>query len=69
MLYIVVTACLLSNPSDCAERHIPVYADVSLMGCMMGAQGEIARWRELHADLRVARWRCQTDAEILASNG
>ncbi len=64
MLYIVLTACLVSSPDACEERYIPLYADISPMACMMGAQAEIARWQQTHADLDVSRWQCKTDEMI-----
>ena len=67
MLYIVLTACLLSSPEDCEERYIPVYADVSPMACMMGAQSQIAIWQQSHAELHVARWQCKTGKMIEAT--
>lgn len=67
MLYIVLTACLVSSPEECGERYIPVYADVSLMACMMGAQAEIALWKETHAELNVSRWQCKAGETIAAA--
>lgn len=67
MLYIVLTVCLVSSPGECEERYIPVYAEISPMACMMGAQAEIALWKETHAELDVTRWQCRTDKLIAAA--
>ena len=67
MLYIALIACLAADPDACTERYIPVYADVSPMACTMGAQTEIARWREMHEHLVVLRWQCKTDRMIEAA--
>ncbi len=67
MLYIVLTVCLVSSPEECGQRYIPVYADVSPMACVMGAQAEIALWKETHAELNVSRWQCKTGEAIAAA--
>jgi len=63
MQWLILTVCFVANPDACEERRIPIYAAMSPMACMMGAQAEIVAWKEVRAELDVTRWRCSTDRE------
>jgi hypothetical protein len=58
MIELVFVACLSAAPAQCQERHLS-YSDVSLMGCMMGAQSALAEWKASQPDWRIAKWSCQ----------
>jgi hypothetical protein len=58
MIELVFVACLSAAPAQCEERHFS-YDDVSLMGCMMGAQGVLAEWKASQPAWRIAKWSCQ----------
>lgn len=62
MQHIILTVCLVASPDVCEERTIPIYARLSPVACMMGAQAEIASWKEGRAELDVTRWRCSADS-------
>lgn len=60
MLFIelILTICLADKPSDCREEHLRFEDRGNLVGCMMQAPPQIAKWSEEHPNLRVVRWRC-----------
>ncbi len=58
MIELVFVACLSTAPAQCREQHL-TYADLSLMGCVMGAQGALAEWKASRPDWRIAKWSCQ----------
>lgn len=61
MITLVFVTCMVASPIDCRKRELPIYEDISSMACMMGAQGELARWRDGHPGWRITEWKCQTD--------
>ena len=58
MLELVFVACTTMAPEHC-EDHSLLYADVSLMQCMLGAQTVLAPWAGEHPGWRIERDRCQ----------
>lgn len=68
MIELAFVVCLRSAPDLCEDRNILYAPEVTLMGCMLQAQPELAAWAEGHPDRRVARWTCQwsEDAETRA---
>ena len=60
MLELLVSVCLLSDPTRCKDVSL-VYSDERLtpMQCLMGAQPEIAKWIEAHPQWALRRWTCQ----------
>jgi hypothetical protein len=63
MLAIVVSACLISDPSVCKTDTIPMLVQVSQVQCTIGAAPFVARWGDEHPGWRVVRWRCRTATE------
>ncbi len=55
---LVLTICLVSNPSSCREERLHFENKGGLHTCMFLAPTEIAKWSEGHPRLRVVRWRC-----------
>ena len=55
---LVLTICLISDPSSCREEHLHFENKGNLLNCMFLAPMEIAKWSEEHPKLRVVRWRC-----------
>lgn len=55
---LVLTICLVSNPSDCREERLHFENRGGLTNCMSVAPPEIAKWTEQHPKLRVTRWTC-----------
>jgi|APFEC2959095171_1045051.scaffolds.fasta_scaffold28232_2 hypothetical protein len=62
MLSIILSACLIANPSHCRDFKIPLDAEVGMdsMRCAMAAQPHFAKWNEEHPQWRIKRWKCQT---------
>ncbi|MEM6934066.1 MAG: hypothetical protein AAF526_10825 [Pseudomonadota bacterium] len=61
MITLVFVTCLIGSPVDCKEHALPVYEPMSPMACLLGAQAELARWRDVHPDRRIVEWRCTSD--------
>lgn len=55
---LVLTICLVSNPSSCREERLHFENRGNLLNCMFLAPAEIAKWTEEHPKLRVTRWKC-----------
>jgi hypothetical protein len=58
MIDLVLTVCLVSNPSECRSEHLYFETHGSLLQCTFLAPPQIAKWSEAHPKYRVARWRC-----------
>ncbi|MBY8975686.1 hypothetical protein KHP62_07710 [Rhodobacteraceae bacterium NNCM2] len=68
MITLVFVTCLVGAPIECQKRELPIFEQISPMACMMGAQGELARWRQSHPDSRIVQWRCEVDDMTQARN-
>lgn len=55
---LVLTVCLLANPTSCRTEHLYFESHGSLVQCMMLAPAEIARWSKSHPALKIVRWTC-----------
>ncbi|HEU0222157.1 MAG TPA: hypothetical protein VFR34_08100 [Paracoccaceae bacterium] len=61
MISLVFTVCLIGNPEVCEQREMHFVEPISVMACTMGAQGELARWRQTNVNWAVTRWRCEAE--------
>jgi hypothetical protein len=59
MIELAFVVCLATLPDQCEERSISYLPEVTLMGCMLGAQPQLAEWSHQHPNLTVSRWTCQ----------
>ena len=59
MLELAFMVCLRLAATECEERTIAMLPEVGIMGCMMQAQPELARWSEVHPNLTINRWSCR----------
>jgi hypothetical protein len=59
MIELAFVVCLRLMPDRCEDRSILYLPEITLMGCMMQAQPQLAAWCEAHPDLQVARWSCR----------
>lgn len=60
MLELVVSVCLLANPSQCKEVSLVYLAEgTTPMQCMMASPTEIARWSESHPKWFARKWACR----------
>lgn len=67
MAELIFLACLGVGDGNCHTHRIG-YSNVSVMTCMMGAQGQLARWQQEHRDWSIAEWSCR-DPRDSASDG
>jgi hypothetical protein len=58
LIDLVMTVCLISEPSRCHTEHLYFERRGGLLQCTFLAPPEIARWSEAHPKFRVVRWRC-----------
>jgi hypothetical protein len=63
MLAIVVSVCLISDPTICRDERISLVTNVSPHRCLMSAPPFVAQWNGEHPDWRVVRWRCSSADE------
>jgi hypothetical protein len=63
MVAIIISTCLVSNPSVCRDQSIPLYAEISTTRCVMTAPPHVARWSEEHPQWRVVRWQCRAGTQ------
>lgn len=59
MIELLFVACLSADPTSCRDRSLVFTDDISVLGCMMGAQSQLAKWAEAHPRQRITRWRCK----------
>lgn len=55
---LVLTICLLSNPTSCREERLHFENRGGLNNCMSLAPTEIAKWSGEHPKLKIVRWKC-----------
>ncbi|CAN1724954.1 conserved protein of unknown function [Hyphomicrobium sp. 1Nfss2.1] len=58
MIAIVISACLVSNPSVCKDYRVPLAYDVDSQRCLFEAQPHLPRWAEAHPTWQIKKWRC-----------
>ena len=58
MIELAFVVCLLAAPERCEDRRLALLPDIGVMGCMTGAQPQLALWVEANPDYRVVRWTC-----------
>lgn len=59
MIELVFVACLMASPQECEKKHLVFAENMSPMACLMGAQPELAKWRNQHPKWRVGKWQCR----------
>jgi hypothetical protein len=59
MIAIIISTCLISDPSVCRDQTIPLDSEISPARCMMTAPPHVAQWNEEHPQWRVMRWQCR----------
>ena len=59
MIELLFTVCLIAEPDKCDDRHLTYAEAIMPMACLMGAQGELARWSEKNPKWQIERWRCR----------
>jgi hypothetical protein len=62
---LVLTICLISNPTSCREERLHFENRGGLNNCMVLAPTEIAKWSGEHPKLKVVRWKCDYPSKDL----
>lgn len=63
MIEIVLSVCMLADPSRCKDVHLSYMAEgqgVTPHQCMLYGQSEIARWSEGNPNWKLQKWSCGT---------
>lgn len=63
MIEIVLSVCMLADPSRCKDVHLSYMAEgqgVTPHQCMLYGQSEIAKWSEGNPNWRLQKWTCGT---------
>ena len=63
MFELVLSVCILGDPSQCMERRVPTQRPMGVMACMRWGQSLAERWLEGHPDLTLENWTCASAAE------
>jgi len=58
VIAILLTVCLINQPTTCRHDKIALVAGISVIQCMMTAPPHIAKWSEDHPGWHVERWQC-----------
>lgn len=59
LIDLVLTVCLLSNPTSCRTEHLYFENRGTLSQCMIMAPPEIAKWSQGHPAVKITRWTCE----------
>jgi hypothetical protein len=63
MIVIILSTCLIADPSVCRDQIIPLSSEITAMRCVMMAPPHVARWSMEHPEWRVVRWRCRVGSQ------
>lgn len=58
MLELAFVVCMAGNPQSCEDRSL-LFADVSLMQCVLGAQTVLAPWSLEHPGWVIDSYSCR----------
>ncbi len=65
MIEIVLSVCLLANPSDCKEISLAQMGEkVTPYVCMFRGQVAASRWAEQHPNYKISKWKCGAAREF-----
>ena len=60
MIELILSACLISDPSRCKDVSITYTAEaLTPMMCLMQSPAEIAKWADAHPHWFAKRWACR----------
>lgn len=62
MIELALVVCSIVEGAKCKDVSL-VYADVSMITCMVAAQPQIAAWAEGHPNWKVTRWSCRVPGQ------
>ncbi|MEM9140286.1 MAG: hypothetical protein AAGB15_10705 [Pseudomonadota bacterium] len=59
MLSLVLTTCLLSDPTVCQDRTVPGYRADTSLECLLDAEDRMSLWRQDNPAWHIQRWSCK----------
>jgi hypothetical protein len=59
MLAIILSACLVSDPTTCKDYKIPLDESVDPTRCAMQAAPHFAKWADEHPGWVIKKWQCR----------
>ena len=60
MITIVISACLLADPSVCRDHRVPLLRNIEPSQCVQNALPHFAGWAAKNPGWEIKRWRCTT---------
>lgn len=58
MLAIIISACLINDPTVCRDYKIQIQEPMDSIRCAMHAAPYFVPWSEEHPGWQIKRWRC-----------
>lgn len=57
--YLILSACLVSEPDLCKDTQLPLSSEVvTPYMCMMQGQITMARWKKSNPAWKITKWKC-----------
>ena len=63
MIAVILSTCLVTDPTICREYSIPLSSEISAIQCMMTAMPHVAQWSAEHPHWRIVRWQCRSGSQ------
>ena len=60
MITIVISACLIADPSVCKDHRVPLLRNIDPAQCAQDALPHFAGWAAAHPAWTIKSWRCTT---------
>jgi hypothetical protein len=65
MLELVVSVCLIADPTRCKDVSLVYMAEgMTPMQCLMASPAEIAKWAEGHPNWFAKKWTCRSAGQL-----
>lgn len=64
MITIVISACLIGDPSVCRDYRLPLMGTFDSRQCAESALPHFAKWAADHPQWEIMRWHCATGEGI-----
>ncbi len=58
VLAIIISACLIADPTNCKGYKIPLISDIDPRMCLTDAPSHFGKWANEYPGWRITRWRC-----------
>lgn len=57
-MFLIITACLLSQPTECKDHYIQIFEEINEQQCMAQAMVTVAKWTGDHYEWTPKGWKC-----------